>query len=302
MTVSLRERQALAQAGGREGGAEAFAALREVGPAVEMDRDDRASAEDPRRLDRPLVGERQVGTVEALRDAGAADEQHGKLDRAEAFGDRANDLDGGVVAAHVERRQVVGGEHEADHRTGEVIGAVGPVPGGNRGDRQPAAARALQLERAPRLEPDGVAVEAPGARDRGQDPPRPGQERTPGGVGLSAWWSCESSTASISPTSSAPTAGPRSSTSPRGCSPGGSKVGSVTSRRPPNSSTAVGPPTTSAQRAGPAGMPVVCPTRSAVRLLAPVLGCEHEVARLPETERPVLAPVLGRHDREVLRA
>jgi len=77
--------------------------LREVRPALEMDRDDRAGVEDLRGLRRALGGEREIGAVEALRDADAAGEEHGELDRAQALGDRAHDVDGGVVAADVPR-------------------------------------------------------------------------------------------------------------------------------------------------------------------------------------------------------
>ena len=75
------------------------------------------------------------------------------------------------------------GEHESDHRPGDVIGAVGAVLGGNGGDgyRGPAAGR-LDLHRGPRLEPDGVAAQSLGARGGGEHAAGARQELPPGRV------------------------------------------------------------------------------------------------------------------------
>src|SRR6185312_12122389 len=73
-----------------------------------------------------------------------------------------------------------------------------------------------------------------------------GRNSRPASSRLSAWWSCDSSTRSTSPISSAEIAGPsdlRNVTTGVSYSPGGSKVGSVSIRRPPSSRRAVGPPT-----------------------------------------------------------
>src|SRR6185437_5466976 len=74
----------------------------------------------------------------------------------------------------------------------------------------------------------------------------PASSARPASSRLSGCWSCESSTASTLPRSAAGSAGPLvlvSTRSPIGWSPGGSNVGSVSSRTPPSSITAVGPPT-----------------------------------------------------------
>src|SRR5690242_9949006 len=178
----LGDHQPVGDPGGRERGAQVVGALREVRPALEVHRDDGAGTEDLGCLRGGVGRERQVGAVEALRHADRAAEEDRELDRARALGDRAHDVDRGVVAADVERRRLVGGEHEADHRPRDRVAALGTVQGGNGGDRDRAGVGALEREGVPRREADGVAAQAPGPIRRGQRAPGARQERAPAGV------------------------------------------------------------------------------------------------------------------------
>ena len=156
----------------------------------------------------------------------------GELDRPQALGDRAHDLDGGVVAADVERRGVVGGQDEACHGAGHGLAALGAVLGGDGGHGDGSAARGRRARSSPGLQADGIAAEALGAQGVVSVPPAPCRNARPLTSRLSECWSWESKTASIGPTSSALTAGPVSFVSPLSFSPGRSKVGSVSRRRP----------------------------------------------------------------------
>src|SRR6185503_775705 len=120
----------------------------------------------------------------------------------------------------------------------------------------------------------------------------PASSLRPASSRLSGCWSCESSTASTLPRSSAATAGPLvlvSTRSPIGWSPGGSKVGSVSSRTPPSSISAVGPPTS--RTVSSAVMRRYCPSEPAgharVRPAAVALerDLEHRGEQPREAER-----------------
>ena len=84
----LGHHQPVGDPGRREGRAQLVRALGEVRPALEVHRHDGAGAEDLGRLRGGVGRERQVGAVEALRQADAAAEQDRELDRTRALGDR----------------------------------------------------------------------------------------------------------------------------------------------------------------------------------------------------------------------
>jgi hypothetical protein len=126
-----------------------------------VDGDHRPRAEQPRRRYRLVGAEREQRAPEAPLQARAAGVQDRDLELADAVDDAGDDVDGGVVAAYVDGRQAVDAQHEADDRTGQVIGAVRAVLRGHGQDR-----RCADGGRLPRLESGGGDLEAPCARRR----------------------------------------------------------------------------------------------------------------------------------------
>ena len=139
-------------------------------------------------------------------------------------------------------------EREADDVTDERVAQRRAMAAGRGGDldrpaarvpraASPAMARARASCRRGAFAPEAVVMTTPAA----------GSSARPAGSRLSPWWSCVSRTASIGGRSAAAIAGPASLRDdvpqPKEyLRPGGSNVGSVSSRQPPISISAVGPP------------------------------------------------------------
>jgi tellurite resistance protein TehA-like permease len=85
--------------------------LGEMRPAVEGQWDHRPGPEQPGRLGRGRAGQGEVAAGDQRR-LGGVGEQDRHLHRAGPVGDRPHHLQGGVVAADVDGRQVVGGQDE----------------------------------------------------------------------------------------------------------------------------------------------------------------------------------------------
>ena len=101
---------------------------------------------------------------------------------ADAGRDRLDDGDRGVVPADVDGRDAVAGQHEADHRAGQVVGPVGAMLGRHGGDRERGAVGPRQRQRRPRLEPERRPAQAPSAGHGRQHERDAGQEGTPARV------------------------------------------------------------------------------------------------------------------------
>jgi hypothetical protein len=173
------------QAGGAEGGFQLVAAFGEVGPAVVVDRDDTAGVKNPSGLGRLRTVQHERVAVEEHGETGRAGEQDGGVHRGEAIGDLPDRVEGGVVAADVDRRQALAVQDEADDLAGErldFLAWAGAVDGGNTGDGDGAAAGALQLDRLPVGQALGLLPEAFAAAGSGQREGDVGEQGTAGCV------------------------------------------------------------------------------------------------------------------------
>ena len=146
----LGHHQAVTDARRLEGLAQLGAALREVPPALEVQRDHRAGIEDLRGLRRALGREGQIGAVEALRDLTPPANS-----TASSIGPRRSAIvrptsTGRVVAADVVRR--ASAALSTKPATGPVTGlaALGAVLRGDGGDGDGSARGAFELDRRPR--------------------------------------------------------------------------------------------------------------------------------------------------------
>jgi hypothetical protein len=147
-----------------------------------VDRDGDARPEDLGRFGRPVARQRQVRAIETVGALHRARVQDGHVDVAEPLRDAPHHVERRVVARYVDGLQPRTGEHEADHRTGEVVRPVGAVLRRRSGDGHGAPVSALDLDRRPRLQPRRVAAQALGALDRRQHAPRARQELAPGRI------------------------------------------------------------------------------------------------------------------------
>lgn len=144
---------------------------------MQWDRD--RGVEDQRGLGGPIGGEREVGAVEAARQLDRAGEEQRDVDGSAARGDLADDVERGVVAGDIDRRQVVRGQPEADDRAGDLLAARRPVQRRERGDRHGTDGRGLPWLQAGRA---GVGAKALGARGRREHVRDAVQQVAPGGI------------------------------------------------------------------------------------------------------------------------
>ena len=168
--------------GGRELALEGVAPLLEVGPALVVDRDGDAGADEPAELDRVAAGHR-VADRPGHRELHAAQVQQGGV-HVEALGHLAQAPVEDRVAGDPERAAVLSlpPEREADHVAGERLAERRAVAAGGGGDIDRRPAPRLQPRRLPRRQAAGPAAEPARAGRRRHDRPRRRQQRPPRGV------------------------------------------------------------------------------------------------------------------------
>lgn len=100
-----RHHEAVSDAIAGEGRAQLVGTLREVRPALEVQRYYRRRPEDDRRLRREVAREGEVGAVEPVRQLDRPGEQDRDVDGFESAGDLTDNVERGVVARDVDRLQ-----------------------------------------------------------------------------------------------------------------------------------------------------------------------------------------------------
>jgi len=134
-------------------------ALAEVSPAPDVQGHDPPGAEQLGRSGGIRAGQSQRGAIEQGR-AGGAGEQQRHINRPDPLGDIANDVQGGVVTADIDRGQSGAAHDESGDVAGQRFATFRTVPGWHGSDFQSAALGPIKGDGVPTGKTAGSAAQA----------------------------------------------------------------------------------------------------------------------------------------------
>ena len=178
---ALEYEQAIGDAVPRERRFELAGALREMGPAFEVEGDHRPSSEDFGGVGGVIGGQGQVRVVE-FRELYRAGVEDRDCEFTGLLHEGARDVSGRVIARDVDLFCAPGRENEPERRAMDLVAAVRAMLRVHSGHLYGAPVGALEFDFCPGLHPDDIAAQFFGGLGGGQDAARGGKERSTGWI------------------------------------------------------------------------------------------------------------------------